>query len=489
MTKLIPGGAPGLAQLTDDELLANTRRLVGKSNQLLAALLVHLAEVETRGVHRTRRCASLYTYCIYELRFSEDAAARRSAAARFVKEFPALFDAVADGELHLTGLLMIGPHLTPENHAEVLGRAKFRTKKELTKLVRELNPLPQLPDRIEPLGPSLALAPRRPTWAEFAASLCPPIRELPAGERPRDWANDGSGRTHGDETPETDGRALGAGDEAIRACNEALRPRETLPTDDESLPVGPVPADLPPISGPQHYQLQFGTSEEHVQLIERARALLARERPGATLGELHLEAMRMFVAALETKKFAATGRPRKPNAQSTRLEGGEPPELTLVGAELSEPPRQHRQRGALEPSEPSEAPRRRGAPDRPEPAGAPRHGADAVVDRPKLTEPPRQRGRYIPAAARREVYRRDGGRCSYVDERGERCCETRYLELHHLQPFARQGAHVASNLALRCRAHNALAAEQDFGPAVMAQKREALRHEALAAQVDSYAKR
>src|SRR4051812_38592957 len=155
IVKLVPGGSQSLAQLSDAELLANTRRLVGKSNQLLAALLVHLAEVEARGVYRSRSCASLYTYCIYELRFSEDAAARRSAAARFAKEFPAVLDAVAAGELHLTGLLMIGPHLTPENHAEVLGRAKFRTKKELTKLVRELNPLPQVPDNIEPLGPVL----------------------------------------------------------------------------------------------------------------------------------------------------------------------------------------------------------------------------------------------------------------------------------------------------------------------------------------------
>ena len=136
IARLIPGGCVGLAHLSDDELLANTRRLVGKTNQLLAALLLHLAEVEARGAHRTRRCASLYTYCIYELRFSEDAAARRSAAARLVKQFPPLFDAIADGELHLTGLLMIGPHLKPENFAEVLSRAKFRTKKELGKLLR-----------------------------------------------------------------------------------------------------------------------------------------------------------------------------------------------------------------------------------------------------------------------------------------------------------------------------------------------------------------
>src|SRR3954464_12025329 len=146
IAKLVPGGTRSLAQLSDDELLANTRRLVGKSNQLLAALLVHLAEVEVRGVHRTRSCASLYTYCIYELRFSEDAAARRSAAARFAKEFPVLLDAVAAGELHLTGLLMIGPHLTTENHAQVLARGIFRTKKDRASLVHRFYPLADIPD-------------------------------------------------------------------------------------------------------------------------------------------------------------------------------------------------------------------------------------------------------------------------------------------------------------------------------------------------------
>jgi hypothetical protein len=83
-------------------------------------------------------------YCIYELRFSEDAAYRRVSAARLVKRFPALYDAIASGELHLTGLLMLGPHLTPENHLDVLGRAKHRTKKELGKLLRALDPLPDL---------------------------------------------------------------------------------------------------------------------------------------------------------------------------------------------------------------------------------------------------------------------------------------------------------------------------------------------------------
>src|SRR6186713_3055363 len=179
-----------LSHVADDELLRSTLRLVGASNKLFAELLLHLVEVETRGIHRTRACASLYTYCIYELRMSEDAAARRSSAARLVKRFPLLLDAIGAGELHLTGLLMLGPHLTLENHVEVLVRAKFRTKKEIAKLVRELHPLPRVPDLMEPLGPELPRSPRRPTWNEWVTSLCPPVRELEPGESPRDWAND-----------------------------------------------------------------------------------------------------------------------------------------------------------------------------------------------------------------------------------------------------------------------------------------------------------
>jgi hypothetical protein len=147
-----PTAAPAPSELSDAELLTATRGLIGRSNQLLASLLAHLGEVEARGIHRTRACASLYAYCIYELRFSEDEAFRRVTAARLVRRFPALLDAVASGELHLTGLLMLRPLLTADNLVEVLARAKHRTKKELARLVRILDPLPQVPARIEALA-------------------------------------------------------------------------------------------------------------------------------------------------------------------------------------------------------------------------------------------------------------------------------------------------------------------------------------------------
>ena len=70
--------------------------------------------------------------------------------------------------------------------------------------------------------------------------------------------------------------------------------------------------------------------------------------------------------------------------------------------------------------------------------------------------------RYVPASVRRAVWARDEGRCAFVGATG-RCLETGWLELHHVVPFARGGPTTAENLELRCRAHNAYEAEQEFG--------------------------
>jgi len=40
--------------------------------------------------------------------------------------------------------------------------------------------------------------------------------------------------------------------------------------------------------------------------------------------------------------------------------------------------------------------------------------------------------------------------CAYVDERGRRCRESGYLELHHRLAHAQGGEAVAHNLALYC---------------------------------------
>ncbi len=86
----------------------------------------------------------------------------------------------------------------------------------------------------------------------------------------------------------------------------------------------------------------------------------------------------------------------------------------------------------------------------------------AKTSRPKASARPSKPG-HIPAATRREVFARDGERCTYVDTEGRRCeCRTR-IELDHIEPRARGGGDEAANLRARCRSHNLHAAEEIFG--------------------------
>ncbi len=76
--------------------------------------------------------------------------------------------------------------------------------------------------------------------------------------------------------------------------------------------------------------------------------------------------------------------------------------------------------------------------------------------------------RQAPAAVRRAVWKRDGGRCRFVDARGRRCSERHRLEYHHRHPFGHGGDHRPDNICLMCPAHNRYLAEIDYGREAMA---------------------
>ena len=86
----------------------------------------------------------------------------------------------------------------------------------------------------------------------------------------------------------------------------------------------------------------------------------------------------------------------------------------------------------------------------------------AVTGRPRSSRSTTTRSRHVPAAVKRTVWARDGGRCRFEGPAG-RCGETGRLEFHHVVPYACGGAPVAGNLELRCAAHNRYEAEQWFG--------------------------
>ncbi len=74
----------------------------------------------------------------------------------------------------------------------------------------------------------------------------------------------------------------------------------------------------------------------------------------------------------------------------------------------------------------------------------------------------------IPAAIQREVWRRDGSRCTYVcATNGRRCGSRHQLEIDHIVAVARGGTNELRNLRLACREHNLEWATQVFGASHM----------------------
>jgi 5-methylcytosine-specific restriction endonuclease McrA len=89
--------------------------------------------------------------------------------------------------------------------------------------------------------------------------------------------------------------------------------------------------------------------------------------------------------------------------------------------------------------------------------------------------------RHVPAEVKRAVWKRDGGRCTFVSEKGHRC-ESRRVEFDHVLELARGGRATVSGIRLRCRAHNQYTAERTFGVEFMRHKRERSRRQAMAAR-------
>ena len=87
--------------------------------------------------------------------------------------------------------------------------------------------------------------------------------------------------------------------------------------------------------------------------------------------------------------------------------------------------------------------------------------------KPKQKRPAVKHSRHVSAADKRVVVERDGMQCTFVDARGLRCPERGGLDLAHIEAHGRGGSNDASNLQLRCRAHNRLDADRDYGRATM----------------------
>lgn len=87
--------------------------------------------------------------------------------------------------------------------------------------------------------------------------------------------------------------------------------------------------------------------------------------------------------------------------------------------------------------------------------------------KPAATSKSQPRREPVTAEVRREVWRRDGGRCAWTSADGHRCGSRWRLEVDHVEAAALGGPSTPENLRLVCGAHNRLHAEETYGRAFM----------------------
>ena len=142
-----------LSHLSDQDLLRGLVSFVAGERAATAMALAHIAEVEERRLYVPAGFPSMFLYCVHELHLSEESAFKRIRAARTARQFPAIFDALAEGRLHLSAVLMLAPYLTPQNADELLAAATHKTRAEIEPLLAQRFPRPDLPARVQVISP------------------------------------------------------------------------------------------------------------------------------------------------------------------------------------------------------------------------------------------------------------------------------------------------------------------------------------------------
>jgi len=247
-----------LTHMGDAALVCDLKTLLADDRATTVRIVAHLAEIDVRKLYVPAGYPSMYEFCVGELGMSEDAACNRLDAARKCREFPCLFEALADGRLSLSALRELSPHLTATNIQAVLAQASRLRRHELRLLVARLFPrveVMRLDDGVTALGP---------------------VAPVPAA-----------------------------------GSSMAITPMGT----DLSAPARidpPAPKTLNPLS-PNRFALEITISEETEKRLRYFQSLVGAHRDIADVID---RALVIAIPRVERRKFAATSRPRPGRARS-----------------------------------------------------------------------------------------------------------------------------------------------------------------------------
>lgn len=258
-----------LRSLDDQCLLRQFGDLVREDAAHLGALLRHMDEIDRRQLWAKAGFPSMFAFCVGRFHMSESMAGKRIAVARVARRYPILFDMVARGELHLSGILCLKTHLTDDNHVQLLTEAKHKTVAEIELIVARTAPRPDVPSRIRAL-------PRRPARPSEPATA-PAVEAAP---------------------PEEPAQATTPAEPRSPESNEARNSGFTL----EPPPRAPDPKPL----APGRYALHMTLSEEGNANLRALQGLHAHQNPSGDPAPIVERALALLLEHTLKQKAALT---------------------------------------------------------------------------------------------------------------------------------------------------------------------------------------
>ena len=222
-----------------------------------AELLALFIELERRALPLALGYSSMFTYCTRALLMSEQAAYKRITAARAAKRYPLILELLVGGELTLSSVKILAPHLTDENVDALLDAARHKSTREVEQLIAAAQPQPDVPGSVR------ALPMPAPVLLETEASpLLPnPVTVVTASPAP-----------------------------------------------------GPRPVVAP--IAPKRYLLRVTVGRETHEKLQRARALLRHAVPDGDIAAILDRALTLLLREAERTKWAGVERPRHSRSAS-----------------------------------------------------------------------------------------------------------------------------------------------------------------------------
>jgi len=290
-----------LGGLDDVQLLAALSALVRRENDALSDLLAHLAELDERGLCVAMGYSSLFAYCTEALGFCKSSAGRRIAAARVCRRFPEAFTRVANGELQLSVLCALRPHLSAGNASELFAACSRKSYEQVEVLLAARFPKPDVRDLVRRLPAAVPPAPPAPP-----ALSAPSARPAPH---------------MGSEVVAVGPIELKPGTLAHATAASNLAQAKPMRREEAQAPTGR--RAVKPLSV-DRFSVNFTADGEFRDLLDEVRALLSHSEPRGDLQAVMKRGLEALRSELLKKRFGVGRKPRRVQLRTNEARSASP---------------------------------------------------------------------------------------------------------------------------------------------------------------------